>query len=177
MAAMLNAGITPVVHEHGSLGCSGDLAPLSHCALALMGEGPVRDADGALVPAADALAAAGYQRVEFVESPGEFAVRGAVLDFHALEPAVAYRVLYDEDRVASIRPFDPISQEPQAVIAQAVATVAFPTFSAQAAAGQFDLLRRTFERTLRMVFFLVAPATLGLLVLLLEWWYYHRRTV
>ena len=32
-------GITPVVHEYGSLGCSGDLAPLSHCALALMGEG------------------------------------------------------------------------------------------------------------------------------------------
>ena len=33
--AMLNAGITPVVHEYGSLGCSGDLAPLAHCALAL----------------------------------------------------------------------------------------------------------------------------------------------
>ena len=33
MAGMLNAGITPVVHEYGSLGCSGDLAPLSHCAL------------------------------------------------------------------------------------------------------------------------------------------------
>ena len=44
--AMLNAGITPVVHEYGSLGCSGDLAPLSHCALALMGEGVVRDAAG-----------------------------------------------------------------------------------------------------------------------------------
>ena len=44
MAAMLNAGITPVVHEYGSLGCSGDLAPLSHCALALIGEGDVRDA-------------------------------------------------------------------------------------------------------------------------------------
>jgi len=72
----------------------------------------------------DALAAAGYQRVDFVESPGEFAVRGAVLDFHALEPAVAYRVLYDEDRVASIRPFDPLTQEPGPAIAQAVATPA-----------------------------------------------------
>ena len=41
---MLSADITPVVHEYGSLGCSGDLAPLSHCALALIGEGPVRDA-------------------------------------------------------------------------------------------------------------------------------------
>ena len=44
-AALLNAGITPVVHEYGSLGCSGDLAPLAHCALALMGEGVVRDRD------------------------------------------------------------------------------------------------------------------------------------
>ena len=45
-AALLNAGITPVVREYGSLGCSGDLAPLAHCALALMGEGDVRDAAG-----------------------------------------------------------------------------------------------------------------------------------
>src|ERR1700759_4191955 len=56
---MLSAGITPVVHEYGSLGCSGDLAPLAHCALALMGEGPVRDADGELTEAGPALAAAG----------------------------------------------------------------------------------------------------------------------
>jgi transcription-repair coupling factor (superfamily II helicase) len=71
-----------------------------------------------------ALVAAGYQRVDFAESPGEFAVRGAVLDFHALEPAAAYRVLYDEDRIASIRPFDPVSQEPEAVISSAIATPA-----------------------------------------------------
>src|SRR3712207_2189795 len=50
LADLLSAGITPVVHEHGSLGCSGDLAPLAHCALALMGEGPVRDSGGELVP-------------------------------------------------------------------------------------------------------------------------------
>ena len=47
MAALLNAGITPKVHEYGSLGCSGDLAPLSHCALVLMGEGRAYGADGA----------------------------------------------------------------------------------------------------------------------------------
>ena len=46
LAALLSAGITPVVHEYGSLGCSGDLAPLAHCALALIGEGEVSDADG-----------------------------------------------------------------------------------------------------------------------------------
>ena len=39
MAELLNAGITPVVREFGSLGCSGDLAPLAHVALTLMGEG------------------------------------------------------------------------------------------------------------------------------------------
>ena len=53
-AALLDAGLTPVVREYGSLGCSGDLAPLAHCALALMGEGEVRDATGALVDDAPA---------------------------------------------------------------------------------------------------------------------------
>ena len=57
--AMLAAGITPVVREHGSLGASGDLAPLSHCALALIGEGEVWNAEGRQVPTAQALAAAG----------------------------------------------------------------------------------------------------------------------
>ena len=65
--ALLNAGITPVVHEYGSLGCSGDLAPLAHCALALMGEGMVRDASGTLMPTADALKAAGLAPIELAE--------------------------------------------------------------------------------------------------------------
>ncbi len=57
--ALLNAGITPVVREHGSLGASGDLAPLAHCALPLVGEGTVFAADGTAQPASTALAAAG----------------------------------------------------------------------------------------------------------------------
>ncbi len=73
-AAMLNAGITPVVHEFGSLGCSGDLAPLAHCALAAMGEGTVRvntgRADGEAQPAADALAAAGITPLVLREKEG-----------------------------------------------------------------------------------------------------------
>ena len=52
LASLLSHGITPVVREYGSLGCSGDLAPLAQCALALMGEGQVRDASGSLVDAA-----------------------------------------------------------------------------------------------------------------------------
>ena len=73
---LLNAGLTPVVHEYGSLGCSGDLAPLAHCALALMGEGFVRDASGALLPTADALAAAGLTPVELQEKEGLALING-----------------------------------------------------------------------------------------------------
>ena len=75
-AAMLNAGITPVVHEYGSLGCSGDLAPLSHCALAAMGEGEVRDASGTLRPAADALAEAGIEPLVLGEKEGLALING-----------------------------------------------------------------------------------------------------
>jgi histidine ammonia-lyase len=75
-AALLNAGITPVVHEFGSLGCSGDLAPLAHVALALMGEGDVRDAGGARRSAADALKDAGLAPVELVEKEGLALING-----------------------------------------------------------------------------------------------------
>jgi histidine ammonia-lyase len=75
-AAMLNAGITPVVYEYGSLGCSGDLAPLAHCALAVMGEGPVRDASGELRPAAEALAEAGIATVALREKEGLALING-----------------------------------------------------------------------------------------------------
>jgi histidine ammonia-lyase len=75
-AAMLSAGVTPVVHEHGSLGCSGDLAPLAHCALALMGEGPVRDASGTLREAAEALREAGLAPVILREKEGLALING-----------------------------------------------------------------------------------------------------
>jgi histidine ammonia-lyase len=75
-AQMLTAGITPVVYEYGSLGCSGDLAPLAHCALALMGEGLVRDHAGILLKAADALPAAGIEPVELAEKEGLALING-----------------------------------------------------------------------------------------------------
>jgi histidine ammonia-lyase len=56
--ALLAAGITPVVREHGSLGASGDLAPLAAVALVLLGEGEARRANGTLVDGATALAEA-----------------------------------------------------------------------------------------------------------------------
>ncbi len=76
MAAMLSAGITPVVLEYGSLGCSGDLAPLAHCALALLGEGEVRDHAGELRPAADALAEAGLTPIELEAKEGLALING-----------------------------------------------------------------------------------------------------
>lgn len=76
LAGLLSHGITPVVREYGSLGCSGDLAPLSHCALALMGEGEVRDAAGTLMPAAEALATSGLTPVELAAKEGLALING-----------------------------------------------------------------------------------------------------
>ena len=74
--ALLNAGITPIVREYGSLGCSGDLAPLAHCALALMGEGEVRDAQGVAMSAGDALDEAGIEPVVLAEKEGLALING-----------------------------------------------------------------------------------------------------
>jgi len=52
---MLNRGVTPFVPSQGSVGASGDLAPLAHLALALIGEGECLDEKGARVPSAEAL--------------------------------------------------------------------------------------------------------------------------
>ncbi|HSN06477.1 MAG TPA: histidine ammonia-lyase, partial [Candidatus Angelobacter sp.] len=76
MAALLNAGITPVVREFGSLGCSGDLAPLSHCALVLMGEGHVWGPDGTIVEPGPVLEAAGIAPVVLQEKEGLALING-----------------------------------------------------------------------------------------------------
>lgn len=73
---LLNANLTPVVYEHGSLGASGDLAPLSHCALVLIGEGEVRDPAGAVVASADALRQAGLEPVVLRAKEGLALING-----------------------------------------------------------------------------------------------------
>ena len=75
-AAILNAGITPKVLEYGSLGCSGDLAPLSHCALVLMGEGRAYGPDGVEASAPELLAKAGITPVELREKEGLALING-----------------------------------------------------------------------------------------------------
>jgi len=76
LAGLLNAGLTPVVPEYGSLGCSGDLAPLAHIALALLGEGEVRDRTGGLRAATAALEAAGLAPVALAEKEGLALING-----------------------------------------------------------------------------------------------------
>ncbi|MEI7630082.1 MAG: histidine ammonia-lyase [Actinomycetes bacterium] len=76
IAALLNAGITPVFYEYGSLGCSGDLAPLAHCALVLMGEGEATDANGLARPVTELLAEAGITPLELHEKEGLALING-----------------------------------------------------------------------------------------------------
>ena len=75
-AYYLNSGITPIVPEFGSLGCSGDLAPLSHCALAIMGEGMVHDAKGVEMTAIAALNNAGLAPIELEAKEGLALING-----------------------------------------------------------------------------------------------------
>ena len=58
---LINAGVVPAVPEHGSLGASGDLAPLAHAALVLIGEGEVLAGGGGITAAGAALAQAGIE--------------------------------------------------------------------------------------------------------------------
>jgi histidine ammonia-lyase len=76
MLALLAAGLDPVVPEHGSLGASGDLAPLAHCGLVLLGEGEVWTAGDERVPAAEALAAAGIEPLTLTPKEGLALING-----------------------------------------------------------------------------------------------------
>lgn len=75
LVAMLEAGITPVVPSQGSLGASGDLAPLAHLALPLIGEGKA-EVDGAVVTGAEALRSKGLQPLTLSFKEGLALVNG-----------------------------------------------------------------------------------------------------
>jgi histidine ammonia-lyase len=104
IVALLNGGLTPVVPEHGSLGASGDLAPLAHCALVLIGEGEVEDRDGAIRPAAAALAAAGIEPVELGPKEGLALINGTdgILGMLVLALADLQRLLRTADVTAAM---------------------------------------------------------------------------
>ncbi|MGC8512999.1 MAG: histidine ammonia-lyase [Acidimicrobiales bacterium] len=132
-ASALNAGITPTVPEYGSLGCSGDLAPLAHTALFMMGEGEGRDRAGQLRPAAELLALAGIEPLELEEKEGLALVNGtdgmlgmlimAVSDFTALcktadlAAAMSVEALLGTDRVFAADLHEPLRPHPGQVAA------------------------------------------------------------
>ena len=116
MIAMYNAGIMPAIPVKGSVGASGDLAPLSHMTLALLGEGEVR-VDGQLVPAKEALAKAGITPVVLAAKEGlalingtqvstALALNGLFLAERLLEAATITGALSVDAAKGSDAPFD-----------------------------------------------------------------------
>jgi histidine ammonia-lyase len=87
IAAMLNAGIHPVVPEQGSVGASGDLAPLSHIAYGMMGEGEVTLGE-TVRPAGEALREHGLEPVEFREKEALAFINGTQVQSAILTLAV-----------------------------------------------------------------------------------------
>ncbi|MCC2961070.1 histidine ammonia-lyase [Massilia sp. IC2-278] len=75
LIALYNAGIMPAIPSQGSVGASGDLAPLAHMTLAILGVGPVR-VKGEIVDAAEALRAAGIEPVALAAKEGLALING-----------------------------------------------------------------------------------------------------
>lgn len=93
LIALFNAGVMPCIPEKGSVGASGDLAPLAHLSLMLLGEGQVR-VNGELIPALDGLKLAGLQ--PFVLGPKEGL---ALLNGTQVSTSLALRGLFEGEQV------------------------------------------------------------------------------
>ncbi len=103
LVALLNAGVLPVVPSQGSVGASGDLAPLAHLALTLIGEGEAW-VDGRRVPSAHALALRGLSPVTLEAKEGLALINGTQLTtaVGALALAEAQRLLVAADVIAAL---------------------------------------------------------------------------
>ncbi len=128
MAAILNANITPLVHEFGSLGCSGDLAPLAHCAMVLMGEGRALGPDGIEAPVSELLSKAGIIPVELKEKEGLALINGTdgmlgmlilaitdlekLLDYSDVIAAMSIEGLMGTDQVLRAELHEPLRPHP-----------------------------------------------------------------
>src|SRR5918994_1368382 len=117
MLALLAAGLDPVVPEHGSLGASGDLAPLAHCGLALLGEGEVWTPAGERIPAAEGLAAASIDPLTLTAKEGLALINGTdgILGMLLLALHDLTRLLAGSEVVASHRYDDPRVQDAYSV--------------------------------------------------------------
>ena len=111
---LLNLGVTPVVPSQGSVGASGDLAPLAHIALVLIGEGEA-EFEGALMPGAAALQRAGIQPITLASKEGISLVNGtqAMLALGCLE-LLASETLADAADVVCAMTLDGLRGTPRA---------------------------------------------------------------
>ena len=72
---MINKGVNPIIPEKGSLGASGDLAPLSHMVLTMIGEGEA-EFNGEILPGAKAMEKAGIEVIELTAKEGLALING-----------------------------------------------------------------------------------------------------
>jgi histidine ammonia-lyase len=104
LIGLLNEGVTPVVPRYGSVGCSGDLAPLAHIGLALVGEGDVFDAQGSRRAARQALKSANLKPVRLETKEGLALINGTdgMLGMLVLACADAERLFKTADVTAAM---------------------------------------------------------------------------
>lgn len=116
-----NAGVLPVVYEQGSLGASGDLAPLAHLSLPLLGKGEVYD-EGKIIPAAEMLKKFDWQPLELQSKEGLALLNGTqFMSAHAVFSLLkSYKLSYMADLIGAISidafdcnmsPYDPLVHE------------------------------------------------------------------
>src|SRR5437763_12661744 len=101
---LLNRRVTPFVPSQGSVGASGDLAPLAHLALALIGEGECLDENSARIPATDALRKAGIEALVLEANEAVWLINGtqAMLAFGTLSLLAAETLVDSADVIGSL---------------------------------------------------------------------------
>lgn len=118
LVAIFNAGLVPQIPEKGSVGACGDLAPLAHMTLALIGEGELRLGNGPVLPAAEALARADIQPIDLAPKEGlalingtqvstALALHGLFLTENVFYSAVLAGATTVDAAMGSDAPFDP----------------------------------------------------------------------
>jgi histidine ammonia-lyase len=117
LADLLNRGLVPWIPEQGSVGASGDLAPLAHLALALTGEGAfVAPGSGAAEPARAVLAREAIPPLELVEKEGVALLNGTALMASYLALAVAdLAELWAASAIAIALSFDALEGDPESL--------------------------------------------------------------
>jgi len=116
LAELLNQGLVPHVPEQGSVGASGDLAPLAHLGLALNGEGAFVGRSGAPEPAAEVLHRQGIAPYVFAEKEGVALINGTSLMCAYLGLSVEdARVLLGAAEIAAALSFDALRGNPAAL--------------------------------------------------------------